>query len=193
MTDKDDIIAKAALAQFAKFGLRKTTMQDVATVAGVSRQTLYNRVPNKDELLRLVAKFYFTDNISRCQEGLKNCKDLSACWDVVITHFVIEVWQTMNAMPEAEEFEMSAHEVIAKEIEIATNEKIALIAGMISRFEDAAALNNDKPEDIGRFFCATAQGIKTSAHDESALNALAKTLKQSLLTLTAPHAFQNAS
>ena len=59
MNNKDDIIAQGALTQFAKFGLRKTTMQDVADEASISRQTLYNRVPNKDALLRLVAKYYF--------------------------------------------------------------------------------------------------------------------------------------
>ena len=184
MENKDDLIAQAALAQFAKFGLRKTTMQDVANAAGVSRQTLYNRVPNKDELLRLVAKFYFTDNINRCKNALQNCDDLSSSWDVLIDHFVIEVWQTVKAMPEADEFEMSANDVITEEVRIAIEEKTILIADMIKKHNAASYLRGQSPEDLGRFFCATAAGIKTSAENENALKALTATFKQTLLGLT---------
>ena len=72
MENKDILIAQAAMQQLSKFGLRKTTMQDVADAAEISRQTLYNRVPNKDALLRLVARFYFNDNIHRCDPRLRS-------------------------------------------------------------------------------------------------------------------------
>jgi AcrR family transcriptional regulator len=181
MNNKDDIIAQGALTQFAKFGLRKTTMQDVADEAGISRQTLYNRVPNKDALLRLVAKYYFDDNIGRCRHTLDNCTDMASAWDVLIQHFIIEVWQTVNAMPEAEAFEMSANQVISEEVAYAAKQKIALIAQTISTF--SVTDHSHSPEDIGRFFCAVAMGIKHTATDEASLMALTGTLKDTLIRL----------
>lgn len=193
MKHKDDLIAQAALAQFAKFGLRKTTMQDVADAAGVSRQTLYNRVPNKDALLRLVARYYFTNNINRCREALKACPDLPSSWDVLISHFVVEVWHTVNAMPEADAFEASANDVIAVEVADAITVKTALIGQMLTTHNAVSQNPGQTPQDIGQFFCATAVGIKTSAKDEASLNALASTLKQTMLSLTALDDYRHAS
>jgi AcrR family transcriptional regulator len=47
-------ILDAALAQFEEFGLRRTTMEDVAGRAGVSRVTIYRRFPSKDGLIEAV-------------------------------------------------------------------------------------------------------------------------------------------
>jgi len=45
------VLLDAAEQCFARFGLRKTTMEDVARAGGVSRATLYRYFKNRDELL----------------------------------------------------------------------------------------------------------------------------------------------
>ncbi len=45
-------VLDAAIAVFARFGYRKTSMDDVARAAGVSRQGLYLSFANKEELFR---------------------------------------------------------------------------------------------------------------------------------------------
>ena len=87
-------------------------------------------------------------------------------------------------MPEAEEFEMSANEVITEEVRIAIEEKTTLIADVITKHNAASYLRGQSPADLGRFFCATAAGIKTSAENEKARKALTATFKQTLLGLT---------
>ena len=47
-------ILDAALDEFQKYGLRRTTVEDVARVAGVARITIYRRFPTKDDLVRAV-------------------------------------------------------------------------------------------------------------------------------------------
>jgi AcrR family transcriptional regulator len=47
-------IADAALRQFELFGLARSTMDDIARRAGVSRVTVYRRFPNKDALVDAV-------------------------------------------------------------------------------------------------------------------------------------------
>jgi len=45
----------AALAEFTAYGLRRTSMENVAERAGLARSTLYRRFSNKQELVRAVA------------------------------------------------------------------------------------------------------------------------------------------
>ncbi len=49
-----DRVAAAALAQFAEFGIRRSTIDDVARRAGVSRVTVFRRFENKQRLIEVV-------------------------------------------------------------------------------------------------------------------------------------------
>ena len=44
-------IAAAGYGVISQYGIRRATMNDVATAAGVSRQTIYNVFPNREALL----------------------------------------------------------------------------------------------------------------------------------------------
>ncbi len=46
-----DPMLDAARAEFERYGIRRTNMDDIARRAGVSRSTLYRRFPNKDALV----------------------------------------------------------------------------------------------------------------------------------------------
>ena len=49
-----DRIAAAALDQFAEFGIRRSTIDDVARRAGVSRVSVFRRVTSKQRLVEIV-------------------------------------------------------------------------------------------------------------------------------------------
>ena len=49
-----DRIAAAALDQFAQYGIRRSTIDDVAKRAGVSRVTVFRRFTNKERLVEFV-------------------------------------------------------------------------------------------------------------------------------------------
>src|SRR3954463_11163384 len=56
-TGVDDTASRvlaAALEQFEEFGIRRTTMEDVARRAGLSRVTIYRRFPGKEALVEAV-------------------------------------------------------------------------------------------------------------------------------------------
>ena len=50
-------LLEGALATFARFGYRKTSMEEVARAAGISRQGLYLHFPTKDDLFRATVLF----------------------------------------------------------------------------------------------------------------------------------------
>lgn len=51
MADVDARVTAAALECFGRFGIAKTTMEDVARRAGISRATLYRQVQSRDDLV----------------------------------------------------------------------------------------------------------------------------------------------
>ncbi|NKS85664.1 TetR family transcriptional regulator [Rhodococcus hoagii] len=59
----EQVMLDAARAEFERYGIRRTNMDDIARRAGISRSTLYRRFPNKDALvetllLRETARFF---------------------------------------------------------------------------------------------------------------------------------------
>lgn len=54
--DQVERIVQAALAQFADVGIRRTSIEDVARRAGLSRTTVYRLVGGKPELVQLAMR-----------------------------------------------------------------------------------------------------------------------------------------
>ena len=60
----------AAAAVFARFGYRKTSMDEVARAAGVSRQGLYLNFVNKEDLFRALAQHELSKRLSSATAAL---------------------------------------------------------------------------------------------------------------------------
>jgi AcrR family transcriptional regulator len=61
--DKQDVILSAAFHTFAAYGFRRTTMDDIARAAGMSRTALYLHFKNKDDIFRSLATHYFDEAV----------------------------------------------------------------------------------------------------------------------------------
>jgi AcrR family transcriptional regulator len=71
-------ILDAAYDRMLQFGLRRTTVEDVARQAGVARITIYRRFPNREELVRAVvlreaARIF--GQVDAAVEGLESLED----------------------------------------------------------------------------------------------------------------------
>ena len=60
MNSRTQNILEAAQIVFARYGVSKTTMSDIAREAGVARQTVYNAFATKNEVLREVVRLEIT-------------------------------------------------------------------------------------------------------------------------------------
>jgi AcrR family transcriptional regulator len=84
---KVSAVLEAAVGVFARFGFRKTSMDDVARAAGVSRQGLYLSFANKEELFRRALVHSLRSQLaaaiarlSRTEDGLES-RLIAACMD----------------------------------------------------------------------------------------------------------------
>ncbi len=69
-TDQTEAIVVAAAAEFAEVGVRRTSVDEVARRAGVSRSTLYRRFPNKEALLLAVATSLYLDGMQALEASI---------------------------------------------------------------------------------------------------------------------------
>jgi AcrR family transcriptional regulator len=81
-------VLEAALVTFARFGFRKTSMDEVAHVADISRQGLYFYFRNKDDLFREAVQKWLDDGMETVESQLS--QDDVAIEDRLIS--AIDAW-----------------------------------------------------------------------------------------------------
>lgn len=69
-SDQEGAIVTAAAAEFTEVGVRRTSVDEVAKRAGVSRSTLYRRFPNKEALLLAVATSLYLDGMRTLEASI---------------------------------------------------------------------------------------------------------------------------
>ena len=76
MEAKRDALLDAACGVFARFGFRKTSMDEVARAAGVSRQGLYLQFADKEALFRKAVEHRLTHQLRAAQDVLAGPQSL---------------------------------------------------------------------------------------------------------------------
>src|SRR5262245_9843855 len=64
-------ILKAAFSRFSRYGFRRTSMEDIASEAGVSRAALYLQFKNKEEIFRTLAEGLQESALARAADEAK--------------------------------------------------------------------------------------------------------------------------
>jgi AcrR family transcriptional regulator len=70
---KEDII-KAAEKLFAEKSFEKTTIEEIAKLAGISKGSFYLEFKNKEEILKSMAKVFITHRIQENERAVSNAK-----------------------------------------------------------------------------------------------------------------------
>lgn len=77
LTDTEIRIINAAIDVILRFGPRKTTMNDIAEAAGMTRQTVYVSFGNKDRVLAETVHFIGRRHLSQVSVAWEYCPNLS--------------------------------------------------------------------------------------------------------------------
>lgn len=69
-----EAILTAALGRFREFGIRRTTMEDIARTVGISRMSIYRRFPDRDALVKAVVLGEARAFFSRFEAAVDACE-----------------------------------------------------------------------------------------------------------------------
>jgi AcrR family transcriptional regulator len=160
---KVSALLDAAVGVFARFGFRKTSMEDVARAAGVSRQGLYLSFANKEELFRRALVHSLHSQLAaaiaalaRAEEGLEArligaCVDWSGRFVGSLGVDATDLMCTSTSLAGATlaEYEWQFEEALAHAISA-------------SALAESCAAADLEVADLARALHATARGLKQS-------------------------------
>lgn len=185
MTGKNLKMLDAAVATFARYGVKRTTMGDVATEAGISRQTLYSSFPNKDELLAAAILHLSEGIMSQVYAEWETVTNFDEQLDIYFKRAVIAVFEMIKTSPvvdgiagQSTEFRKDvAARALLKVGEMAQR----ALAEKLSPFRKEIEDTGQTIEQFAAFIYTTAKGLENIATTSEELLPLLESLKISIL------------
>lgn len=182
MESEDADILDTVINVVTRYGMKRTTMADIANATGVSRQTLYDRFGDKDGIMAAAIDL-IADRVCRdLRAAFANEQDLASNLDA---YFRVGVWPTyeiISAMPDAADFERGMGAVSAAAIRRAGESKEAILAEVLRAH---LPRKNPPPEQVARFFEQSSCQAKMSGMAREDLKQFLSVLKASTLALAA--------
>lgn len=167
MDDRLRATLQAALGVFIRYGYRRTTMNDVAAAAGISRPALYLKFKGKEALFAAIVEMFVDDALERIRDGLPRRKTLGDKLS-----FVFEVWTV-------EPFELTARSPDAKDlvgVPLAGLERGNAQLAVILRDLLRDSLGARTAKRTAKVMVAASKGFKEAAADTAELRRLFKGL-----------------
>lgn len=185
MTDKTHTIVAAATRMFTRYGYSKTTMGDIASEAGVARQTVYNAFPGKEEIMRAVVRQAWEDTFTKVSAAWQGTIPIAEKLEVFHQYGPLAWFEAIRKAPDWAELMEGMHAAAHEEIRVYDARWLAVLETM---FADALP---DRPADampiadIAEFFYSTSLNAKHGATDLDHLKARLTTIRIATLALIA--------
>ena len=101
--NRRETILRAAYDVFANYGFRRTSMDDIAKAAGVSRPALYQSFANKREIFRALLTAHITHVETELSYMIGRSKPLATLLRGMLETAVLDPHRMLEAMPHGEE------------------------------------------------------------------------------------------
>lgn len=181
MAPEDAQILDTVITVVTRYGMRRTTMADIAHATGVSRQTLYDRFQDKDGIMAAAIGLIADRVCTELRTAFANETDLATNLD---TYFRVGIWPTyeiMQAMPDAADFEKGLGPASSAASRRVGEAKQTLLADVLRSHMPS---NGPTPEQLSSFFEQASCQAKMSGMARKDLDQFLSVLKASVLALT---------
>lgn len=177
MLDRQKTILNAAFDVFARYGVKRATMNDIASEAGVARQTLYNSFTNKEAILRALIQGHVEDTCEAFSQHAQSGGSLADGLELAFDHCARKPYELLRKTPHGGEI-MEALENSASEEMAESKMRFAQgMEAMLAPHFAGSAKHPTTPTQLADFIVHTAMGHKAKATNEAHLEALLGTLK----------------
>jgi len=183
MKEREEKIIEAAIQLFMRYGVKRTSMNDIAEEAGIARQTLYNAFSNKDAVLQATIRLLADRAIAGIEAGLKNTNDLGDQLDVVFKHIAVAPFDLLDASPNSEDIVAGFNASSQSELAAAAERNKAVISRIMEPYTSEIKKSGLTLDQFADFVERSASAAKYNAGNRKHLLSLLAALKIAALKL----------
>lgn len=177
-------IAAAGYAVISQYGIRRATMTDVAEAAGVSRQTVYNVFPNREALLAGVVRYHFSSVWDAIHQASAHEHDRRKRFEILLDKLIIESWNSIQAMPHADELELEVATTIRDEVAAVHVEARRKLCEYLLPYQPALNARGITAQGLGEMLHHAIMGFKLSTTTREEIESTSATILACLLAVT---------
>lgn len=177
MDPREEKILDAAMRVFTRYGVRKTTMADIAGEAGVARQTLYNVYANKEDVLRGTIRHSMAQSLADIEAAFAGTPDLAGRLDIILDHLVVRPFDMITASPEADDLINGVNAACVDELAVVGQRFREVLERVLAPRATAVAKSGMTVPELADLIFTAGKGAKTQARDRAHLLALVASLK----------------
>ena len=159
-------ILTSAWNAFSTYGYRKTSMDDIARGAPMSRPALYLHFKNKESIFRALVEAHYLGAVQAVAEVLSEEAELP---DTLSRAFVVhggEAAEAMMASSHGMELLDAGVSVAADIVETGEGQLRDVYANWLARLETSGQIEIiETPQEIANAFCSALKGVKMTAPD----------------------------
>ena len=182
MKDLRPKILEAALQVFMRYGVARTRMSDIASEAGVVRQTLYSFFDNKDDILCATIRFYSEKSLTELKQVWSTLDRLDDQLDAFYDHAIVSSYRMISASTDARDMIGGYNENGKAESKRSQCQKIAAWTELLSkRMPHLEKSDAKRPAQLAEYIVLSAFGLRDQADSELQLTALLEVQKQGVL------------
>lgn len=183
MTDVRSRIVDAVFELVCRYGVKRTSMADVAAQAGVSRQTLYVSFAKKDDLLAEAMAHFGRQLQDAISEEWENSENLEDILDVYLVHAAYKPFKLLQQHPDIVDLINGVGEQTRKVANQLHRDKTKQLAKRLESYRLSLEAKDSDPQSVAQLFVTTTLELKLSAKSNAELRALTRTLKQAVIAL----------
>jgi len=173
--DRKSQITRAALAVFTAYGLRRTSMEDVAAEAGLSRPAIYQYFRNKDDLIAACFDLVTEDGFALAEAAQEGITPPTARVSAFLTTYLCYYHRLVVSGPHSDE-------VLEVETRFGPSKVKDVREKLVKRLNTLAGLEED--DETGIILAHAGQGLKMLAPDEATLTRRLERMVTALLART---------
>ena len=176
---KRERILDAALAKFAAYGFARTSMNDIAEAASMSRPALYQHYGNKEEVFHAMLARLLNDAADQALAALKNEPTLEAQLDGFLQRWFGDLTQQVRRTEHGDDL-MQAKASYAKPVYDTVNKRVA--NAVAAHFQ---AVNPERATALTELLLLSPLGLKYDTPSMTTLRTRLSGLATSLATTAA--------
>ena len=180
METADFEILDAVIGVVNRYGIKRTTMDELARHAGVSRQTLYDRYGGKDAVMAAAIDLIAQRLMDALREAFAQQPSLAGKIDAYYQIAVFPIFEALQAMPDAADFERGLGPRSTEASAQGSVRKQGLLA---EAFAPHLSGTTHDPQETAVFFEQSLARAKMSGPTRTELESYTKVLKSAMLAL----------